>query len=121
MAAIENVFFQLFVRTLSGVTITLDVEPNDTIATVKSKIFSKDGTPAQQQCLAFASKQLHDACSLHDYGIGRDCTLQLSGRLLGGRRLYHCTSREHADSIKRYGFRCGSGGLAGGMQCPVRR
>jgi len=106
--------FQIFVRTLSGKTITLNVEPTDTIATVKSKISNKDGTPAQHQRLAFASKQLQDPCSLHDYGIGQDCTLQLSGLLLGGRRLYHCTSREHADSIKRYGFRCGSGGLAGG-------
>ena len=101
-------------RTLSGNTITLDAESSDTIATIKSKIFKKEGTPAQHQRLAFASKQLQDSRSLQDYGIGRDCTLHLSGRLLGGRRLYHCTSRECADSIQRHGFRCGSQGLAGG-------
>jgi ubiquitin C len=107
-------FFQLFVRTVSGNTITLDVEPNDSIATVKSKIFNKDGTPSQLQRLSFASKQLHDSRSLLDYGIDRACTLHLSERLLGGLRLYHCTSRENAEQIKRYGFRCGVGGLAGG-------
>lgn len=110
----QLLLFQLFVRTLSGNTITLDAESSDTIATIKSKIFKKEGTPAQHQRLAFASKQLQDSRSLQDYGIGRDCTLHLSGRLLGGRRLYHCTSRECADSIQRHGFRCGSQGLAGG-------
>jgi large subunit ribosomal protein L40e len=112
----QSFFFQIFVRTLCGKTITLNVEPNDTIATVKSKIFSKDGTPTQHQRLTFAGKQLQDACPLrlHDYGIGRDCTLHLSGWLLGGRRLYHSTSRANAEAIKRHGFCCGSGGLAGG-------
>jgi len=90
------------------------VQPTDTISTVKSKILSKDGTPAQQQRLAFAGKQLQDARSLRDYGIDRDCTLHLSGRLLGGTRLYHCTSRSNAASIKSNGFRCGSGGMTGG-------
>jgi large subunit ribosomal protein L40e len=110
----QLLLFQLFVRTLSGNTITLDVESSDTIATIKSKIFNKEGTPAQHQRLAFACKQLQDSCSLQGYGIGRDCTLHLSGRLLGGRRLYHCTSRECAVSIQRHGFRCGSQCLAGG-------
>ena len=90
------------------------MQPTDTIATVKSKILSKDGTPAQQQRLAFAGKQLQDARSLRDYGIDRDCTLHLSGRLLGGTKLYHCTSRSNAASIKSNGFRCGSGGMTGG-------
>jgi ubiquitin len=110
----QLLFFQVFVRTICGKTITLDVQPTDTISTVKSKILSKDGTPAQQQRLAFAGKQLQDARSLRDYGIDRDCTLHLSGRLLGGTRLYHCTSRSNAASIKSSGFRCGSGGLTGG-------
>jgi len=108
--------FQIFVRTLSGNTITLDVEPTNTIATVKAKILHKDDAPVQPQTvsLAFAGKQLRDTCSLSDYGINRDCTLHLSGRLLGGMRLYHCTSQSNAESIKRYGFRCGSSGLVGG-------
>jgi hypothetical protein len=109
-------FFQVFVRALCGRTITLDVQPTDTVAAIKANILRKDGAAAQPQDvrLAFAGKQLHDAGSLLDYGIGRDCTLQLSGRLLGGARLYHCTSQSNAESIKRSGFRCGSQGLAGG-------
>jgi hypothetical protein len=110
----QSLFFQIFLRTLCGNTITLDVEPADSIVAVKDRIFNKTGTPAQHQRLAFAGKQLQDSCSLRDYGIGRDCTLHLSGRLLGGMRLYHCTSASNADSIRRSGFRCGSGGLAGG-------
>ena len=110
----QLLIFQVFVRTICGKTITLDVQPTDTISTVKSKILRKDGTPAQQQRLAFAGKQLQDARSLRDYGIDRDCTLHLSGRLLGGTKLYHCTSRSNAASIKSSGFRCGSGGMTGG-------
>ena len=99
---------------MSGNTITLDVQPTDDIATVKSKILNKDGTPAEHQRLTFAGKQLQDTCSLRDYGIDRDCTLHLSGRLLGGMRLFHCTSTSNAASIKSRGFHCGSSGLAGG-------
>jgi ubiquitin C len=110
--------FQIFVRTLSGNTITLDVQPTDTIATVKANVLRKDrpGTPTEPQAvrLAFGSKQLHDTRSLGEYGIDRDCTLDVSGRLLGGMRLYHCTSKSNAAAIKRNGFRCGSSGLAGG-------
>jgi hypothetical protein len=109
-------FFQIFIRTLNNKTILLDVEPGDTIADVKAKTLHKGGIPAQPRevRLAFSGKQLRDNWSLADYGIDRDCTLHLSGRLLGGTRLYHCTTRSNADSIKRNGFRCGSGGLTGG-------
>ena len=112
----QSFFFQIFVRTISGKTITIDVQPTDTIATVKTKILRKDSAPEQPQAvrLVFAGKQLQDACSLREYGIDRDCTLHLSGRLLGGRRLYHCTSKSNAASIQRNGFRCGSSGLTGG-------
>ena len=114
----QTFFFQIFVRTLSGKTITVDVQPSDTVAAVKAKILRKGcpGTPDQPEALrlGFGSKQLHDTRSLGDYGIDRDCTLHLSGRLLGGTRLYHCTSKSSADAITRNGFRCGSSGLAGG-------
>lgn len=108
--------FQIFVRTLHGKTITLAVEPTDTIETVKAKIQGKDGTPTQPQALrlVFGGKQLRDGCSLDEYGIDRDCTLHLEGRLLGGMRLFHCTSRENAASIRQNGFHCGSRGIAGG-------
>ncbi len=118
----QTLFFQLFVRTICGKTISLDVQPNDTIAAVKSKILSTDGSAAQQQRLAFAGKQLQDARSLRDYGIDRDCTLHLSGLLEsskrpfnGGFKFFNSTSRSDAASIIRCdGFRSSSGGLTGG-------
>jgi large subunit ribosomal protein L40e len=112
----QTFFFQIFVRTLCGKTITLDVQPADTIATVKAKIARKDCTSShsQQVRLAFGGKQLQDGRSLSEYGIDRDCTLHLSGRLLGGTRLYHCTTKSNAASIRRNGFRCGNSGMAGG-------
>ncbi|KAK4336689.1 hypothetical protein RND71_044195 [Anisodus tanguticus] len=75
---------QIFVKTLTGKTVTLEVKPTDTIEVVKNKIYEKENIPLSEQQLVSGGYGLDNLCCLSDYNVQKESTIQLVAGLCGG-------------------------------------
>lgn len=95
----------IFVKTLTGKTITLEVETSDTINKVKAKIQDKEGFPTSQQRLVHDGKELEDRCTLSDHYIQTKATLYLVVRRRGIYTVTKIMDPQHTHSLKQVAFR----------------
>lgn len=75
---------EIFVKTLTGVNLTIEVNPSDTVEALKLKIQETEGIPTEQQRLMFDGEQLEDGKTLADYNIQQDSNIRLLLKLRGG-------------------------------------
>jgi hypothetical protein len=74
----------IFVKGLSGITRTLDVNPWDTVLSIKEKIESLEGISPRSQRIIWAGRQLEDDRLLNESNIAKESTLHVLARLPGG-------------------------------------